>query len=178
LGLLGILVFRPLISAILTADEIAVDDIGGDLSATIPIGESDDAQTRLTLVAEAKLTGHEGDTFYELGFHFELVPLAHPDELENPPDIEELWTAAAVAPYKPVELEGQLLSQVCECYKAIVKKAYECPIYRVSYGVIDPENPPHRHEILTNLLEDEGYEIADEGTDELGRRFWLMRPKV
>lgn len=169
--------FRPLISEVLTADEITVESFGDDFSVTVPIGQSDDAQIMLTLVCEAKASEYEEEAFFEFGFHFELVPLAEADP-EDAPEIEELWTAAATAPYKPVELQGMLLSQVCECYKALAQKVDKSSIYRVSYGAIDPENVPQRHEILTNVLEDEGYEISDEGTDELGRQFWMMTPKV
>jgi len=173
-------VFRPLIDAVITADEITVDEIpAGWFSITIPIGESDDQQTVLTLVCEAKPSGHEGDAFYEFSFHFERVPLANPDaNPEDVPEVEELWTSEAVAPYKPAELEGKLLSQVCECYKALVPKIEKSPIFRVSYGAIDPENAPLRHEVLTNVLNNEDYEISEDGTDELGRQFWMMTAKV
>ena len=169
--------FRPLIDAVVTADEITVDEFNGDFSVTIPIGESDDEQTYLVLVCEAKLSGHEEDTFYDFSFHYELTPLADA-EPEQAPDIEEFWTSQTVAPYKPVELEGVVLSQVCECYKSLVKKIEKAPIYRVSYGVIDPENVPQRHEVLTNVLNNEGYEVSNDGTDELGRQFWMMTVKV
>ena len=173
----GITVFRPLIEAVITADEITVDKFGPAFSVTIPIGESDDAQTALALVCEAKPSEHEGDEFYEFSFHYDLIPLAEA-EPEHAPEIQELWTSQAVAPYKPPELKRVLLSQVCECYKALVTKIDKSPIYRVSYGVIDPENIPQRHEVLTNLLQGEGYEISEEGTDELGRQFWMMNVKV
>jgi hypothetical protein len=171
-------VFRPLIEEILTVDEITVDEFGDNFSVSIPIGEGDN--TYLVLVCEAKLIAYEVEEFYEFSFHFELVPGEGEDDPdpENAPDVEELWTEASVAPYKPVELAGQMLSQVCECYKALVPKVDKFPIYRVTYGVIDPENVPQRHEVLTNVLQNEGYEISEEGTDDQGRQFWMMTPAV
>jgi hypothetical protein len=89
--------YRPLIDAVITADELTVDELPkGWFSVTIPIGESDDQQTVLTLVCEATPSGHEGDAFYEFSFHFERVPLADPDASpEEVPEVEELWTSEA-----------------------------------------------------------------------------------
>ena len=65
-----------------------------------------------------------------------------------------------------------------ECYKALIRRIDNKPIYRVTYGSHPSEEALRKHEILTAVIENEGYIVEENGTDEVGRSFWMMIPKV
>jgi hypothetical protein len=95
--------YRPLIDAVITADEISVDQFGTDYSITIPFAQSDDGETTVSLECNARLESFEDESFYEFSFHITVIP-----DPENPEEIIEIWTP---------EVPGQYIRQKPDrCY--------------------------------------------------------------
>jgi len=155
---------KPLINEVILADEITVEGAPQRFYALVPIAEGDGKQA--AILCMATFASHEGDDFYEFSF---LIFAIDGDEAI------QAWTPVAAEPYIPNEIRKLIFPTVCECYKAIIRKIGKMPIYRATYG---QGEVPHRNEKLTSLLESEGYVTDETGTDEYGRTFWMMVPKV
>jgi hypothetical protein len=163
--------YKPLINAEILAAEITVDSYDSKLfEIIIPFAQSENGETIVSLKCEAKLVDLEDRCFYEFSFHLLVVP-----DPANRDEVLELWSPATAANYIPEETRKLLLPTICECYKALVQNINKMPIYRVTYGTGDV---PKRNQSLTNILENAGYEVEETGTDDFGRTFWMMVPKV
>ena len=67
-----------------------------------------------------------------------------------------------------------VLSCVGAATKTLVAAMRPQIIYRATY-LVDPPIPTlAKHQIVTDILLEEGYEVLDAGADRHGRRFWLM----
>jgi hypothetical protein len=162
--------FQPLISEVISADEVDVQfypDIG-TVRAIVPFAQSEEESAIASIEARGHRSAFEDDHFYEFSFCITVTP--YPDDSD---EITELWTPQAAAPYIPPEIRSLILPIVSECYRAMARLIGR-PIYRVCYGAT--AEVPHRNEVLTNALQNEGYTIEETGTDELGRTFWMMAP--
>jgi len=84
--------YRPLINAGITADEVSVDKFGSDFSATIPFAESDDGETIISMECNARVGAFEGRSFYEFSFCITVTP----DPI-NSMEIAEIWTPEAAS---------------------------------------------------------------------------------
>jgi hypothetical protein len=164
--------FQPLINAVITADEIYIEKLNGEISAIVPIAREGD--TIVSLVCRATLVSYGDEFFYEFSFFLMVIPeasdLAPNDKVED----LEIWTPKAAEPYIPQQIREFLLPTVCEGYKALIREIDRMSIYRVTHGAHNLGEEPQRNEILTKTIEDEGYRIEEKGIDELGRVFWKM----
>lgn len=162
--------YKPLITAALTADEVDVFEIEGLLQVIVPIAQSENEVTTVAIECKAELQWHEEGLHYNLSFCILLMP-----DPDDPNEIRQIWSPREASPYIPDEVRPYVLPTVQECYRAVVRKLDTTPIYRVCHGTA---GVPLRNEVLTNTLEDEGYQITEDGTDELGRAFWVMQREV
>jgi hypothetical protein len=161
--------YRPLINAVITADEIPVDKIGSNFLAVIPFAESDDGETVIALECNARKSAFEDRYFYEFSFCISVTP-----DPNNSKEIAEIWTPEVAGQFIPTGTKKLLLTIVGECYKAFIREIDKMPIYRVTYGSNPSEEALRKHKILTAAIEGEGYVIEESGTDDLGRSFWMM----
>ena len=165
--------YRPLIVAVVTADEISIDKRDSSLSAIIPFAESDDGKTIIAVECQANLISFEEQVFYEFCFYISVTPVDESSE-----EITDIWAPEAARQYIPLETKKLLLPIVGECYKAFIREIDKLPIYRVTYASNPSEEALQKHDFLTAIIENAGYVIEETGTDEIGREFWMMTPKV
>jgi hypothetical protein len=161
--------FQPLITDVISADEVEVLKFGGNLEVTVPFAESEDGDTIVSIVCLGKRVSYEDRVFWDFSFKIAVTP-----DPQDPEEVLEIWTPAAAAPFIPATARPHILATVAECYKALVRDAGKLPIYRVCYPT--DGQIPRRNELLTTTLEDAGYEVEESGTDESGRAFWMMVP--
>ncbi len=165
---------RPLIQAVITADELEIDqDDDGSFVVVIPFADSEDETYFASLECKASEGQFEGHDFYEFCFFISLTPIDGEDD-----EIIDIWTSEAARSYVPDEVRKLLLPIVCEAYKKLLEDLGRPSIYRVTYGADPSPEALAKHELITNALQDYGYEIEECGTDETGRAFWMMAPKV
>ena len=85
--------YRPLIDAVITADEVSVDKFGSDFLTTIPFAESDDGETIISMECSARRVGaFGGRSFYEFSFCITVIP-----DPNNSMEIAEIWAPEAAA---------------------------------------------------------------------------------
>lgn len=74
----------------------------------------------------------------------------------------------------PKEMRAIILDIVCLSYKKHVEALDPAIIYRFTFVENPTEASLKKHEQHTNTLESLGYTVLKDGSDELGRKFWLL----
>ena len=106
----------PLIDAVITADEIEIDEDGADFFAVIPFADDENGAFFASLECKAIEVEFEGKTFFEFCFYISLTPMIEDDD-----EITDIWTPEAARPYIPQSVRELLLPIVGEAYKKLIE---------------------------------------------------------
>jgi hypothetical protein len=149
--------------------DIEVDDSDGCLSVAVPIAECPDRNRIVSVVCELVETNICADPCWEFSFSIDVFAL---DGCAQQFQTQDRQIAAA---YIPAEIRGKVMDVVCHSLKVLVEHVDCAIIYRVTKDRDPHEKSLRKHHLLTEMLENAGYSLIDEGTDPFSRRFWIMQ---
>lgn len=78
------------------------------------------------------------------------------------------------ARYIPPEIHGEIMDIVCHCVGLLVESERPQRVYRVTKTRSTPVKGLAKHQRITDILEQLGYKIGDQGNDDLDRHYWDM----
>lgn len=145
--------------------EICDGDRGSKWVA-VPI--SQDGQRVVSVICELAGTEIDGLVMWEFSFAIDCISL---DDGTEPFRTQDRQIAA---PYIPDNVRPHIMDMVCECIKLLIEHVKPDYIYRVTKESAPGEKALLKHHMLTKTLENAGYSVLQEGTDQFGRRFWTM----
>lgn len=149
--------------------DIEVMDIDGCLTTAVAMARSADGNRLVSMVCELIETNICEVPCWEFSFTVDVV------WLDGGGDDFRTQNRQMAAPYIPDDLRPKVMDVVCEALKCLVSHANCGMVYRVTKDVAPGEKALKKHDLLTEVLENTGYSVVDEGTDPLNRRFWLMK---
>lgn len=156
--------FDPLIDQI--PDAFAIEGRGARPTITIPLAASENGNQWVALEVRLWPAYWRGVECHE----FKFAIIYFDDELGEPAVIFDRNMAAGYVE----RVRHLVMPCVCAAAKELVKSIQPSVIYRATYFAQPPEKSLSKHQMITDMLENAGYEIAQAGTDVYGRQFWLM----
>ena len=155
---------NPIISGVPTNLEIITE--GARNTITIPLAQSEDGS--IWVAVEARLWGGHwrGTEVHE----FKFVIIVYDDETGDSIEIFDRYMAAGYLGC----VRGLVMPCVCGAAEALMKGVQPPVIYRATYITQPGKKELCKHQMITDTIVRIGYEIIQEGTDGLFRRFWIM----
>jgi len=154
--------FRPTLEG--PPFDLQIEDDHGCLAISVEIASSGD---RIVVVV-CELTDLD-QPYAEFSFSIAVVSLDQTHEEFQTQDRQ------IAAPFIPDGVRPSVMRVVCSCLDAMVKRAKPLGVYRVVKEPNAHEKALKKHEMLTEVLENTGYFVEDQGTDPFDRRFCTMR---
>jgi hypothetical protein len=157
-------VFTPLIDTV--PIDIEVDLSQSRPTITIPLAASENGRQWVAVEARLWPCYWRGVKCHE----FKFAIIFFDDDTEAPAVIFDRNMAEGYV--------GLVRSLIMPCVRsaaeALVRAVQPDVIYRATYLARPPEKSLPKHHMITDTLERAGYEVAQTGTDQYGRQFWIM----
>ena len=157
-----------------TIDEVpehfTVEHRGDGACVSVGLAESDDGLRGVSVdVWLCPFESEDGQTVYE--FSYEIVVASY-DRSEETFATQDRNMARG---YIPDEIRHFIVPCVQSALVELVESVAPEFIYRVTKGRQLPDKALYKHHLITDTLQQLlGYVVVDEGTDSLGRTFWLF----
>jgi hypothetical protein len=151
------------------ADFSVEEGCDGQKEITIPISKSLDGDRIVYVVTEFSemLSGEQ--RYWELSFGFEVISLSGSFQDFRTQDRDD------AAPFIPEELRCKIIGLVADSAAALVKHTSPGSIYWVTKGGSLPDKAMQKYYTILDRILPLGYEVAQYGTDQAGRRFCIVR---
>lgn len=168
----------PTLSCIDELGEFDFEDIeqeGQTSILRVELGESADGRFASFLSAEmARITGEspipglKPFTYFAFGYGILLVDYHHPELSRFSVDRTE------TRPWIPHGQYQLVVDITCRCCSALTKLPEPDYIYRITFAASPTAAMLRKHVCVTETLQQNGYSVLKEGTDDHGHLFWLM----
>lgn len=77
-------------------------------------------------------------------------------------------------PYVPEIVRPHIMPAICICISMLIQDVNPVSIYRVTKTAGLPEKALRKHHMITKKFVELGYTNTQDGTDGMGRPYWLM----
>lgn len=150
---------------------VPVEPVPGDLivngdTITIALSMSDDQLRHVALEVRLSVMGWRGVTMHDISFLIVVLDAATGSA-------EEIYDRDKAAEYvKPVK--DLVMDCVCKAAQALVRSVQPDVIHMVTCTTRPPEKSLFKYRMITDTLENEGFEVIQSDVDPYDRRFWIM----
>jgi len=164
--------FLPIPDCHLVDIVIETAEDGVNYFTTVAIAKCADTQRIITVDCALEYTTNASDVPASFWFHEFSFSISVADFLTG--EAFSTQDRDIAKNYIPPDIRKVVMEIVLSSLRAMIAKIRPRAIYRVAKIKNAPGKAFEKHYSITNLLYDLGYKMFEQGTDDFGRRFWVM----
>ena len=165
--------FEPIRDRVPEVVDVDEDD-PGTYSTIVPVAVCRETDRALAVACELAFTSNHGTIPASAWFHEFSFAIAVIDRtgIELPYLVQDRTIARRYLPELVVPL---VMPIVLRSLDALVARVRPIVLYRVTKARNPSGNALRKHNLVTDRLQELGYEMLQKGVDSAGRNFWAMR---
>ncbi|MDF1721945.1 MAG: hypothetical protein P1U65_14835 [Minwuia sp.] len=157
-----------LLPASTSASCVEDGDEAGSRTVVVPVLQRTGAYA-LSLLCGFYPTVIQGNTCHE--FAFSIIVDQSDAELPS----FETQDRKSLLRFLPPEFRQPLLDTVLVCVRHLIADVAPIRIFRVTKTRNMPSKAMRKHDLITSVMQSNGYTVIDDGLDRAGRRYWMLQ---